>query len=193
MGGLLESQKKTSNDISVIRNLQRETEQKMGEFTLRIASLEDTLEKMTFLEERPSNNEIRFLNLEKIVPDITNKANDLENRSRRNNLIVHGVREHEGESENALAKQVKDEIFSKLLGLPIQGVKRLHRLGGRMSGRTRPAILKLVDFREKILALQKYSKLKETNLSISEDFLRRVQLAWKCLWESTAEEREQNL
>lgn len=163
MGGLLESQKKTSNDISVIRNLQRETEQKMGEFTLRIASLEDTLEKMTFLEERPSNNEIRFLNLEKIVPDITNKANDLENRSRRNNLIVHGVREHEGESENALAKQVKDEIFSKLLGLPIQGVKRLHRLGGRMSGRTMPAILKLVDFREKISVLQKCSKLKETN------------------------------
>lgn len=114
-----------------MRNSQQETEQRIGETTLRIVSLEDSLGKTTFLEERLSNSEI------KTVSDIANEVDGLENGSCRNNLIIHGVQECKGESEDALTKHLKDEIFTKLLELQVQGVERPHRLGGgRTPGKT---------------------------------------------------------
>lgn len=51
VGELFESQKKTANDILAIRNSQPGTERKLGEIILRIASLVDSLRKMSTSEQ----------------------------------------------------------------------------------------------------------------------------------------------
>ena len=87
---------------------------------------------------------------------------DQEARSRRNNLIFHGVQEKEGEN----CEQVVRELFRtcRLEGNPV--IERAHRIGkvrggsviGRQTGRSRPLIVRFLDFndRQKVREVRKH-------------------------------------
>lgn len=75
----------------------------------------------------------------------------------------------------------------------MSGVERIHRLDRAKQGdepKSRPVILKLVDYRDKSNILKNCSKLKGSSISVSEDFSQPVREIQRKLWAHTKENRD---
>ncbi|XP_065683347.1 uncharacterized protein LOC124813964 [Hydra vulgaris] len=103
-------------------------------------------------------------NNESAFSKITNKLREIEDRSRRNNLRIDGIKESEGESWNDNETKVKN-IFENYLGLKDIKIERAHRTGHKDSLRPITIIIKLLDFKDKVNILKKGK-----NIYINEDF-----------------------
>lgn len=125
------------------------------------------------------------------ITSLYKQIDDLENRSRRNNLIIRGISEATPETEEVLVRSVTHEVFDGILKVKVDSIERIHRLGRHIPGRIRPVIVKFADFRDKMKILNNCSKLKGTQISINEDFSKRVVEIRKHLWNSTADERKE--
>ena len=88
--------------------------------------------------------------------------------SRRENMIVKGVRETDGEN---CEKTVKDLFIEKLGVGPFQ-LQRVHRLGGvRDRTQPRPIIVCFAFFSDKLTVMQNRKKLMGTEVFIHDDLL----------------------
>ena len=121
--------------------------------------------------------ENQYLKLE--VKELKKKMNDMEDRDRRVNLVLHGVEEKRGESEAEVLESFVEET-SKLSGIRVQAenIVRLHRLGRPAPGKKRPIIAKFISdiFKTRVLrAAKKQSKGERCQLS--EDFSAKTRLA----------------
>lgn len=125
--------------------------------------------------------------IEKSVQCLKRRLVDLEDRSRRNDLIVFGIPESENETIDALNDKVVSDLFQNMLGINVRSVERLHRIGRRQPNKPHPVILKLFDRRGKISILKNCYKLKGKRMSVSEDFSAVTRQIRKQLWDSTAE------
>lgn len=85
------------------------------------------------------------MNLQEDVLNLTEKAEDPENRSGSNNLIVHGIPERGDETEAALRGSVKN-MFQDKMKVSVLSVERIRMLGRKQEIITRPIILRLYDF-----------------------------------------------
>lgn len=186
---IMKSQKSVADDINEIKENLRKTEGSIAALNARLGTVEEKLEKINVIEAKTLVCETTVVALERTIHTLKTKLDDLENRGRRNNIIIRGISEPDGENENSLLDTVQNTVFKDTLGITISGIERLHRLGKKLEGKTRPVILKLVDFREKMLILKNCHKLKNTSIKISEDFSKRVQNIRQCLWESAETER----
>ncbi|KAM7297306.1 uncharacterized protein ISCGN_022459 [Ixodes scapularis] len=182
---IMEQLKAIAKDIQDIKNEKVTTND-------RLSAIEQKLEGFSTLQTTVSACQEKITELEANIKTISKKLDDLENRSRRANLIIYGIEEKDTENSEILERVVSDEIFGKLLNTPISGIERIHRLGKKTDQRIRPVILKLLDCRDKTRVLKNCFKLKGTTFSISEDFSRPVQQIRKKLWESTKINRDKN-
>lgn len=116
------------------------------------------------------------------VKDLSRKIDDLENRSRRCNLIFYGVPDSESRELPAVSEKKVQEIVSRLGLTPVQ-IERAHRLGRSQANKPRPLIAMFSMFKDKQAILANARKLKGSNISISEDFSEAVRRKRKFLWE----------
>nr|XP_054924218.1 uncharacterized protein LOC126526716 [Dermacentor andersoni] len=123
--------------------------------------------------------------MNKEMHELVIKVDDMENRSRRNNLVIYGVTEDSDEEARTLENKIKEGIFKDILALEVKSIERIHRIGNRYGQRPRPIILRLFDCREKNKILSCCNKLKGTPISISEDFSKRIRDIRSNLWRST--------
>jgi len=126
----------------------------------------------------------------KALDEIWEKCNDLENRSRRNNLRFDGLEESENESWGDCEAKVQS-LISKTLGLasnddsnsngvgsnsaatPPIVIERAHRIGSHASGKRdgpRVVIAKFLDWKAKEQVLQAARKKKPKGIFVYEDF-----------------------
>lgn len=77
-------------------------------------------------------------------------------------------------------------IFFEMLGIEVKSVERVHRLSFKKPNRDRPVILRFYKFTENILVLQNSNKLKNTAISISEDYSKSARETRKKLWQASA-------
>ena len=109
------------------------------------------------------------------VGELREKTEHLESRlikmnqySRRENMIVKGVRETDGED---CEKTVKDLFLEKLGVGPFQ-LQRVHRLGGvRDRTKPRPIIVRFALFSDKLTVMKNKKKLMGTEVFIHDDLL----------------------
>lgn len=106
------------------------------------------------------------------------------------NLIVYGVQEANEETTEVLERAVNKNIFEDILQLRNIAIEKIHRLGRPAPNKTRPIILKLLDLRQKADILKNAHKLRDTNLSIGQDFSQSVRFIRKKLWDSAKLNRE---
>ncbi|XP_072142344.1 uncharacterized protein [Dermacentor andersoni] len=132
LAAILDKQKALSNELKSIRE----------SFLGPLASIE---QKLLSLPETVLGVE----ECERLVSHLTGqtdfllkKFDDLENRHRRNNLIIYGVEELETETEDSLRDAVLAEIFERKLGIKVSSLERIHRLGRKRTNRTRPVIMR---------------------------------------------------
>lgn len=148
----------------------------------RLTAIDNKLERLTSLDNKVSSCMAQVFELQKTVSALEMKLDDLENRSRRSNLLVYGVPEEAEENADTLEKAVNQKIVKEILKVEPVDIERIHRIGKPDGKKVRPVILKLLDFRDKNLILKNCHKLKGTNFSIGEDFSARVRDIRKKLW-----------
>ncbi|XP_065642948.1 uncharacterized protein LOC136074543 [Hydra vulgaris] len=119
---------------------------------------------------------------------IKSKLREMEDRSRRNNLKVDGIKENEGETWIESELKVS-KVFEEHLGLTNIRIERAHRTGQRDLNKPRTIVLKLLDYKDKVEILKKTSQLKGKNIYINEDFCAETVTIRKALREQMKVER----
>ncbi|XP_075530132.1 uncharacterized protein LOC142563465 [Dermacentor variabilis] len=147
------------------------------------------LDTVRNLEGRIADVEDKIATLENTISSLALQVDDLENRSRRSNLIFYGIPEVENEKPDDLERTISDKIIKGTIGVTVSGIERMHRLGTKAENKTRPVILKLQCFEDKANILKNCSKLKNSNISVGEDFSIRVRNIRKELWNSSKSNR----
>ena len=100
---------------------------------------------------------------------LTNQLDDLEQYSRRNCLLLHGINEEQRESTTAVI-----ELCKKSLGVTLErnDIDRSHRVGKPQGDKPRPLIVKYVRY-EKREVLAAKRKLKGTKNLVTENLTKR--------------------
>lgn len=147
----------------------------------------DTLSK---LEDKVTLCQNWLSHINEVVLTLEKKIDELENHSRRPNLIIFGLTEPESENSESLETAVNKGIFQELLKMNPIAIERIQRLGRPSTNKKRPVILRLFDTRDKVLIFKQCHKLKNTTISITEDYSRKVREVRRKLWASTKENHE---
>lgn len=77
------------------------------------------------------------------------------------------------------------------MGVTVQSVERVHRIGVKRADKTRPVMLNFFDYNEKMHVLQSCPKLKGSNISISHDYCRATLNKRSKLWQHGKEFKAQ--
>lgn len=177
----------TAGNVKGIKKGEISTDALISETNTRLATTEARVEGLLKVADKVAPYQNRIASLEKNVSFLLDKDNNLENRSRHNNLIVYGIKETEDENKNMLNTCTKNSIFGAILGTQITGIECIHRLGYKAANKKWLVILKLLDKRDKISILSNFRRLKGSAFSESEDFSPRVQQIRKQMWDSAKE------
>lgn len=103
--------------------------------------------------------------------------------------MIYGLSEESKEDNKSLQDRVQQQVFKDLLGVEVNSIERIHRVGFKRAGKHRPIMLRLFDYSEKTTIMSACFKLKGTQISISEDFSKRVRDLRRRLWHSAAVEK----
>ncbi|XP_077528033.1 uncharacterized protein LOC144139611 [Haemaphysalis longicornis] len=173
-------------DILEIKNVKAQTNQ-------RLSAIDKKLEKISGFEKQVSDCVKKIASLEDNLQAVTKKLDELENRSRRSNLIIYGVEEKPDESPETLLSVVSKEIFEGILKVNTGDIEKIHRLGKQSTedvNKIKPIILKFSNNQDKTKIFKNCSKLKGSGYSISDDFSRTMRDVRKKLWDRTKENRD---
>lgn len=156
----------------------------------RLVDIDNKLDALGALEEKLISCQDQIFSMTSTIQTLEQRIEELENRSRRSNLIVYGLEETKDETSEKLERAVNNDIIVSILELEPVQIERIHRLGRPAPNKIRPVIMKLFDSRQKAAILKNGFKLKDTDLSIGEDFSRKTREIRKKLWDSAKSNRE---
>lgn len=100
---------------------------------------------------------------------------DLQCRSMRDNLLFYNIKEAQNKETEDCVRIIQDICSSELEIMEDVSIERAHRIGKRESGKIRPIVVKFTRFPQRELVRKSAYKLKNTDLSISEQFPREIQ------------------
>lgn len=158
----------------------------------RLSDIEKKLDALSGLEGKVNACQEQLSSLAKTISVLETKIDQLENHSRRSNLIVYGLPEGANENNETLESAVNTGILKDIMKLEPVGIERIHRIGRPETGKVRPVIFKLLDGRDKARILKNGSKLKNTTLAIGEDFSPKIRDIRRKLWASAKANRDNN-
>ena len=130
------------------------------------------------------------------INELEDKVDDLENRSRRNNLCFEGIAESVGENWQQTENKVKELISTYM---PEVGddvvIERAHRVGKTRPSEAKPRkiVARFFNYKDRESILKAKKKLHGTNIFINEDYSDRVMKKRKDLMPKLKEARKKNL
>ncbi|KAH9374295.1 hypothetical protein HPB48_005615 [Haemaphysalis longicornis] len=107
--------------------------------------------------------------LQKEFKNLQAKNVDLENRSRRQNLLFYGVDDNKAETWDESEELIKKIVGDKL-GIEVSSLQRAHRIGVYRNKKKRPIIANFASYKEGQEILSNAKKLKGSDFSIDQDF-----------------------
>ena len=105
------------------------------------------------------------------IDEITRKTDDLEDRSKRNNLIIHGIPREKNEKWQDCEDLVREMIVDKLELSGELEFDRVHRLSSKDDS---PIVARCTFYKDKEAIMKAKGKLKGSTVFIGHDFSRRV-------------------
>ncbi|XP_065675453.1 uncharacterized protein LOC136091673 [Hydra vulgaris] len=120
---------------------------------------------------------------------IKSKLREMEDRSQRNNLRIEGIKENENENWRVSESKVQ-KLFEDILGLKDIKIERAHRTGLRSTHKIRPIVVKLLNYKDKVVILKQAKNLKGKNIFINKDYCAETTIIRKQLREQLKIERE---
>ncbi|KAM7313533.1 uncharacterized protein ISCGN_003395 [Ixodes scapularis] len=187
---LLATQKEISQNIADIKSEQQSTKSWCASVNSRLGLIETSIDELRSTTKRVEGCEYGLADVASTIGDLKRKIDDLENRSRRNNLIIHGIKCDVNETADQLKEKVCTNIFSTKLQVDVSTVERIHRLGRNQGTRPRPVIMNFRDYNEKMSILTNAKKLKGTGVFINEDYSYELRQIRKKLWDSSQADRD---
>ncbi|XP_040074818.1 uncharacterized protein LOC120846971 [Ixodes scapularis] len=187
-----EGQKTVINELKAIKDLQTTFERKLEGLFSRIAIIESDVAAIKplrgeFEELKASNRE-----LDTQLRTTALRQEELENQSRRNNLLIYGLPDVAAETWEASEAKALSFFADKLdIHLEATSIERAHRIGRFAADKNRPLISKFLSFKDKQRVLSKAFKLKRSGFSISDDFSPAVQFARRRLLDYASEQNAQ--
>ena len=170
---------KAENDGKVdgLYNVLRQKDDIIGKLQTEIGELKSSYSFLTTetteLKQQIKSNELKIDNNIRKTTVNAEKSVDLEDRSRRNNLVFFGFPEDSNthEPENCERKVINLLESRKFFDDDyIVYIDRAHRLGRRSSDKPRPIIVRFTYFKDKQEIIKNGQKLKGCNINVSEDF-----------------------
>nr|XP_037285720.1 protein unc-13 homolog C-like [Rhipicephalus microplus] len=119
------------------------------------------------------------------------RLDDLEDRSRRRNLVIFGFPEPGRENATELRKKIIEELIGDKLGVVVNSVERVHRVGKKRHDKVRPVLMNFFDYNEKLKVLKNCHKLKGTKISVNHDFCKATIAKRSKLWSHSNDFRAQ--
>ncbi|KAM7300259.1 uncharacterized protein ISCGN_020823 [Ixodes scapularis] len=186
---IMNGQSAIHKEITELKTQQSKTEVMISGINARFVEFDQILHELRQKTERVQALESSLVNLERTVLFQTQKITDLEDRSRRSNLVVYGIAETEDETEAQLKSKVITEVLNGILGVTCTSISRIHRLGKPSD--KRPVILFFQDYNEKQAILRNAKKLKNTRISICNDYSPSTLAKRRALWLSAKTDKDQ--
>ncbi len=184
--GLVTEIRDISTTVKEIKNTVDKHDNLLSKLNTAVESNANAIRKVTSRLDK-SNDDVKSMfselqsckdhikNLEHQMSDLNSQRIELEARSRRNNLIFHGIEESKEENtltvlQKFMEKELKMSNSKELL------IQRVHRLGksadnsniGSRSKKHRPIIASFVDFRQREHVRQQRFNL-SSRYGVSED------------------------
>lgn len=188
IGAVSDNQDSRHDEVmSVLTDLRPNQEalaQRVSDLAMRLAMVESAIEN---IESAPSAADIPQIVNEAIKSEslaLTSRLSELEDRSRRDNLLFYGISDNQQETWEDSEKLICD-LLSRHFQIQLKGdeIDRAHRLGPFVRNKARPIIVKFASFKTKGGILAQKAKLKGSNISIGEDFCRETRHSRKKLLE----------
>ncbi len=132
--------------------------------------------------------------LKEELVDMKHKLVDIEDRSRRNNLVLTGISERERENWDDTEKKMVTEI-GRNLGIDLQDedIERAHRIGRFERGKSRPVVARFTSYKTKEKVLKAARQKKVEGFYINEDFSEETRQKRKQLTKLLKEKRSQGM
>ena len=116
---------------------------------------------------------------------------DLEDRSRRNNLRINGIKEGKDETWEECEERVNCSLEEKLdMDTSEIWIERAHRVGKKKRGQERQIAVQFNSYKNKLDILRNCKKLKGTNFSIYENFSKETTSIRKEKWKEVLKTRK---
>lgn len=186
---LLKGQSDIRAELVSLRARLDSTESLISTFGVRLNNLEANVKQLQTQKGVSESIQESVDSIQQLIDIHQSKLVDLENRSRRNNLLVFGISAAGSESEAELREKVVKGIFHDRLGVKCTTIARIHRLGKPVSSR-RPVILFFQDYTEKQAVLRQAHKLKGTKIYLQNDYCPDTLRKRKLLWATAKADRE---
>ena len=141
----------------------------------QVASLEEKIERndslLGVLQTVSDNLLAEKLRLDESVSKLEDKLDDLQQYSRRNCLLVHGIDEKPNEDTTQLALDLFNSNMN--VNITLNDITRSHRIGKKTNKKTRPIIVKFLSYRPRKLVYDNKKKLKNTRKLVTESLTKR--------------------
>ena len=160
------------NEIATMRKEMHDMVGKVLEVEKRIAEVGDKIDTVT---ETITSIEDRQDGIEFMMEEMNERIEQQERRSRRDNILLHGVEESAGNERHEESVQRVLETVNQVLEEPLHenDIVRAHRSGKRVTGKARPLIACVARSADKLAILQKRAELRERNIGVSCDLTAR--------------------
>lgn len=175
--------------IELVLKNQTDIRAQLNSVDSAVKKLEDSVSQLQIIDTKVTAMQKTIDQLSATVQAQQVKLNDLEDRSRRNNIVIYCIEEQEGEDIATLKDVVVNKLFSERMQVVVKSVERIHRIGLKKVGKVRPIIARLYDYNEKVAIFKNAMKLKNSKISISDDYSNETRRRRKRLWDSTKDER----
>ena len=144
---------------------------RIDSFMKDVQSVKSSLEFTQAQVEELITSDLRVKEVKLQIEDIGNKLDDLENRSRRNNLCFEGIPESPNETWQESESKIKHLISSHMPEVGTDFViERAHRVGRpRSDSKPRKIVARFLSYKDRE-AVFKAKKLHGTNMFVNEDY-----------------------
>ena len=169
------------NNINKIKNVEKE----MSDLKESLTFTEDVLDKKIW------DAHDRVDAMDNYFETLSEKLRDLEDRNRRNNIRIEGIRENRNETDEITEIKVRN-LFKNQLGIEDDiEIERVHRTGLHKNGKPRTIVMKLLRYKDKTKILKNRNTLKHTSVWINEDFSKETLYIRKQLAEEIKERKNE--
>ncbi|KAL3246254.1 hypothetical protein MRX96_057799 [Rhipicephalus microplus] len=172
------------NDISELKEQQKAATSQIADIGKRLGSVESQLACVDSVREDLNATRAAVERMETETNSLRTRLDDLEDHSRRDNVVFFGIEDVASETAEQSKMKVLKLFASKLqLTISSDSIARAHRIGKFSSGRNRPLIAKCSAYKTEETVFVKRFLLKGCIVSMSEDFCATTCDTRKALYE----------
>ena len=126
--------------------------------------------KLDIVKHEIKSSKEYYLNDHEAIKHHSEKIIDLEDRSRRNNLRIDGIKECAGESAEQTEEKVRLMLRQNLNIETKIEIDRAHRVGKPKNNKPRTIVMRCNVFKEKEMIKRSANRLRGTGIYINDDF-----------------------